>query len=305
MLWPADIKWPAELGQVYPKSLPPLRADRDTVVVGAASQPLEKPVNISARVETDNGPADLQWTATPQSMGDSHAFLAQVVEMARGDDGISLPTLGTPGLTETARLLESEVDGLTELAERSIATGDVQAATVAAQAVLNRDPENVKAQTVQRLVERRRTEARPVSDSLTPVPARGGGPEEEESEDLNLVRTAQVTVPPPVDVEVVPPAEGFPEDGSLTDQFADEGALLDEVQEQRRVFQQLMRREIENVVIDARRRMSDDPDAAIQDLKLAMQNVERSPELSADVRAAHRQAANRAARSAATSDHQR
>jgi tetratricopeptide (TPR) repeat protein len=281
VLWPAAVKWPAELGEVYPKSLPPLRTDRDTIVVGATSKPLEKPIAVTVRVGSDVEPIDLKWTAGPQSTGDSHAFLAQLVEMARSDGGISLPTLGTAGLTETGRLLESEVDGLTELAERAIATGDVKAATVAAQAVLQRDPKNVKAQTVERLVKRRRTEARPAAELVAQI-----APGEDEAladEDLNLVRTAQQPLPPQVEAE--PPAdEGFPAPGSLTDRFAGEGELLDEVQEQRRVLQQLLRREIENVVIDARRRMSADPDAASQDLKLAMQNVERAPELSADVR---------------------
>ena len=46
VLWPAEVTWPAELGDVYPKTLPPLRTDRDTVVVGAASGALEKPIEI-------------------------------------------------------------------------------------------------------------------------------------------------------------------------------------------------------------------------------------------------------------------
>ncbi|HEY3391839.1 MAG TPA: hypothetical protein VGK58_03980 [Lacipirellulaceae bacterium] len=284
VLWPIEVNWPAELGEVYPKTLPPLRTDRDTVVVGAASQPLEGSIAITARAALNESSIELQWLATPQSMADSHAFLAQVVELARGEDGITLPTLGTAGLNETARLLESEIDGLTELAERSIATGDVEGATLAAQAVLKRDPENVKAATVQRLIERRRTEARPVAEFAAPVPARGGGPQDDSDEDLNLVRTAQVQLPPQGEAQT-PLDEGYPAAGSLTDRFAEEGGLLDEVQEQRRVFQQLMRREIENVVIDARRLMSNDPNTAIQDLKLAMQNVERAPELNADVRA--------------------
>ena len=47
----------------------------------------------------------------------------------------------------------------------------------------------------------------------------------------------------------------------------------------------MLRREVENAVIDARRFMSDDPETAMQNLKLMLQNVERAPELSPDVRA--------------------
>jgi hypothetical protein len=71
----------------------------------------------------------------------------------------------------------------------------------------------------------------------------------------------------------------------LIDRFAGEGELLDEVEERRRVLGQMLRREIENTIADARDTMADDPEAAIQELKLAMQNVERAPELNPDVRA--------------------
>jgi hypothetical protein len=40
VLWPNEVTWPAELGDVYPKSVPPLRTDRDTIVVGEAKQPV-------------------------------------------------------------------------------------------------------------------------------------------------------------------------------------------------------------------------------------------------------------------------
>ena len=98
MIWPGEIDWPAELGDVYPKTLPPLRTDRDTVVVGAATAPLDKPIAIRVRANGPSGPLDLAWTAKPQAEGDGQAFLAQVVELARGDGGITLPTVGSAGL---------------------------------------------------------------------------------------------------------------------------------------------------------------------------------------------------------------
>ena len=60
---------------------------------------------------------------------------------------------------------------------------------------------------------------------------------------------------------------------------------MDEVQQQRRVFGQMLRRQVENTVIDARKTMSDDPETAMQNLKLALDNVQRAPELTPDVRA--------------------
>ena len=100
-------------------------------------------------------------------------------------------------------------------------------------------------------------------------------------DDLNLVRPAAAANGRRVAFRPLQ----FPQPGSFTDQFAGEGELLDEVEQQRRVFGQMLRREIENTVIDARRQMSSDPDATMQELKLALQNVERAPELNPDMRA--------------------
>ena len=58
------------------------------------------------------------------------------------------------------------------------------------------------------------------------------------------------------------PALTFPPDGALVDQFDENGALLDQVEQQKRVFAQMLRREVENTVIDARRAMTDDPGVA-------------------------------------------
>jgi len=150
VLWPSQVTWPEALGEVYPKTLPPLRTDRDTVVVGATSNPLDKPIEIQISVSSDAGVSELKCSAAPHAAGESHAFLAQVVEMAKANGGAMLTTVGSAGLAETGRVIEANVDGLTDLAERAIATGDVQTAQVAAQAVLTRDPGNVKAKTVQR-----------------------------------------------------------------------------------------------------------------------------------------------------------
>jgi hypothetical protein len=170
VLWPTNVAWPVELGQVYPKTINPLRSDRDTVAVGVASAPLEKPVAIKAQFIANGKPLEMQWTALPRAGKDSHAYLPQVVQLAKADDGLTLPSVGTAGLAETGRLAEAGVDGLTDLAERAVATGDIHAAQVASQAVMARDPGNIKAKTVQRLVEKQRTAASPVAQ-VTAAPA--------------------------------------------------------------------------------------------------------------------------------------
>src|SRR4051794_39085739 len=102
--WPTSANWPADLDQVYPKSLPALRSDRETVVIGASSKPLTNAVEITAEVSVDGKPIELRWSATPQNRGDAYAYLPQLVDMARRDGGLTLTTLGTRGLEESGRL---------------------------------------------------------------------------------------------------------------------------------------------------------------------------------------------------------
>ena len=169
VFWPTNAAWPSELGQVYPKAMTPLRTDRDTVAIGAAAEPLNKSLEIKAQFVADGKPVDLHWTAAPKNTGETYAYLPQVVQLAKADEGITLPSVGSAGLAETGRIAEAGVDSLTDLAERAVATGDVQAAQVAAQAVLARDPGNIKAKTVQRVVEKQRTEAKPVAQVTAPA----------------------------------------------------------------------------------------------------------------------------------------
>jgi hypothetical protein len=277
VVWPSEVKLPAELGEVLPRKMPPLRTDRDTIVFGATDKPLGASVAIEMTAQVADKTANLTWTASPAESNENYMYLAQVVEAARADDGLTTPAIGLAGLAETGRVLDNGLEEMNELAKRAIATGDLAAANSMSQAVLRRDPGNTEAKTVQRVAQRQAVPAAAAAAAAA-APADSG--------DLNLVRTAQAPVPPQgAAVPASAPTEmAFPQDGALVDQFDESGALLDQVEEQRRVFSQLLRREVENSVIDARRMMADDPEAAGQQLKLTLQNVERAPELNPDMR---------------------
>jgi von Willebrand factor type A domain len=285
VFWPVSATLPAELGTVLPKQIPPLRTDRDTLVFGQTDKKLAAPVTLKVAAEVAGKPIELAWSAAPAESSDNYAYLSQVVDSARADDGLTTPAIGLAGLAETGRVLDNGLEEMNELAKRAVATGDLAGASSMSQAVLQRDPGNIQAKAVQRVVERR---AAPAATDATPA----------NTGDLSLIRTAQLPTPPqgaPAEgtmaAPVTPlpaaaaPAQAFPQEGALVDQFDQNGALLDEVEQQRQVFSQLLRREVENAIIDARRTMANDPAAAGQQLKLTLQNVERAPELTPDMRA--------------------
>ena len=203
VFWPEKLQLPAELGDVLPKSLPPLRTDRDTVVFGSADKKLAAPVAIELTGQIAGKPADLKWQATPAKSDDSYAYLSQLVDDAQADGGLTTSAIGLAGLAETGRMLEGGLEQMNQLAQRAVMTGDLAAAKSMSQAVLRRDPGNIPARTVQQVVARK---------SATDTDKAAGA-----SDELNLVRPAQAPVP----FEATPLP--YPSEGALVDRFDQEG----------------------------------------------------------------------------------
>ncbi len=152
VMWPEKAQLPDQMGQVYPSTFPPLRSDRDTVVVGRTSAKLADGLAIHLSGSAAGQPVEQSWTVSAQPSTDDDAYLASLVDAASRNGGLTLPTVGTAGLAEAARLMGARADQLTMLAERAVASGDRVAAGRIAQAVLRTDPGNVQARTVQNVV---------------------------------------------------------------------------------------------------------------------------------------------------------
>jgi len=247
VLWPVRADLDVALGQTYPAALPPIRADRDTILVGVSPVELPDAVSINLVAEGHYGQTPLAWTVRSEDSQEDNSYLTKIIELAQNDEGLSLPTVGSEGLAETARLVGAHVDQLTDLAERAATSGDQQTAGRIAQAVLRVDPGNVRAQTVQHVAD------------------------EQASSEENIL--------------LVPPNTGIVEDVNLLEEVADSSTLLDKVEQERRVIAEMLSKEVENGVIDARTTMSSDPRKAIQDLKLSLESIRRAPDLDAAKRA--------------------
>ncbi len=282
VMWPEQVQFATELGKTYPATMIPLRSDRDSIVLGVTNDQLPASVSINIHTGGAAGSTELAWVAQPEASLDDHAFLVEILAAAKADDGLSLPTIGSFGLLETARLVGARMDQLTRLAERAVATGDHEAAQRIAQAVLEADPGNAQARTVQFAVEH----AGPadqlggaiVVDPPTPAAAPTVAPVEG---DISLVQQpAEQVVPGTVVFEPAPTLGS-----GLLDQVVGGGEFLDQVEQERRVFVDMLRKEIQNTLIDARAQMTTNPQVAIQDMKLALESVQRVADLDAGKRA--------------------
>jgi hypothetical protein len=245
VFWPTSVTWPAGMTEIFPKNAPPLRNDRDSVVVGTfkGEAALEGKMTVAAA----GGPQVVTWTAKPGPSTDDNAYLTQLVEMARKDGGVSLPLVDSTSLALVARLLTATADEYAKLAVQAVRVGNTTAAVRLADEALRRDPANVDAQAAKRAATK--TEG-------TAKPAVAGG-----NADVNLVGSA--------------PAGGA---------VAADGAMAASVDRDRRLIAQVIQAEVQAAVNQARSLMATDPAAAIQNLKIKREELRQVRDMSADIR---------------------
>ena len=101
--YPVHTHWSKNVAEAYPVALPPLRADRDSIVVGRLAS--RTPIRLAAQLESPLGQRSFKLTAQPQPSSSEFAFLSLFLEIVRQDNGLRMPTAGSDGLREVARLL--------------------------------------------------------------------------------------------------------------------------------------------------------------------------------------------------------
>ncbi|MBX9791917.1 MAG: hypothetical protein K2Y37_23590 [Pirellulales bacterium] len=248
VIWPTDVALPAALGNVVTQPLPPLRADRETILVGQGR--ISEPVEIKVAAEAAGKPIELAWHVEPVEPTNDNAFLARVVDMAKSDQGATLPTLGLAGLNELHRLVDLAADDLTRLGRQALATGNLDQAERLAQRSRELAPQNADADALGGAVNKLRTE------EITPAQAAAPG------DDLKLVR----------------PRAAAPAGRNDGDALADESRM-------RRVRAELLEKQVSVAINDARATMSRDAVAAIEKLKTLKEHVRAAVDVDPEIRA--------------------
>jgi tetratricopeptide (TPR) repeat protein len=170
-----------------PTRLPPLRRDRDSVVlveaaVGGAR--LEMALVPSQAEPMADGAANVPVSPfsteiPPSTPRADNAYLEELVRNAAPTGGVFLPTLGREGLDIARTLIRGEAGALAELSERAESAGAHGSALRLATAALRRDPDNVEASVVRSVAAKQletpfSDEAAGTAESLpAPLPTRG------------------------------------------------------------------------------------------------------------------------------------
>ncbi len=110
VLWPQQVKFPAAIVEHYPIAFPPLRTDRDTIVIGKLES--HAPQQLTMTAEVNGKSIELAWDLVAERSNQDFAFLPKLVDQARDNGGLTLPTVGSAGLREVARLIIADSQDL-------------------------------------------------------------------------------------------------------------------------------------------------------------------------------------------------
>jgi hypothetical protein len=124
--WPSDVQIDPALGEIYPKKLPPLRFDRETIFVGNSQQAPSG--TVGATFDVAGVATPMQWTVTGKPGDPDNAYLDEVVTLAARDGGVSLPLVGTAGLHELRTMVNVQAQSMARLGQQAVATGNAEQA---------------------------------------------------------------------------------------------------------------------------------------------------------------------------------
>jgi von Willebrand factor type A domain len=259
VVWPAALSVSKSLAEVYPKNTPPLRSDRDTILLGKLGGP--GPVEVKLDGEAAAQPVSFTWTAEPQKSNVDNAYLAQLVDAGRSDGGYRLPTVGSEGLWEARRLNNLSAQILARQSSGAMAVGNAKDARKLVDAALDRDPTNTRAQLVKQQLDGKSTRSSKPADQLAQA-------EPPDPNSLKLVPPGAEAVPPAPQPEGPPPSD-----------FLQQSDAILKVQ-----IGQIVA-DVNHRLEQARDAMSVSPAGVKQDLQLLRESVIRAPELPAEIRA--------------------
>jgi len=252
VFWPREVNWPKSFATAYPVKTPPLRMDRDTVVIGRGKPAGQEAVSMTA--DLDGKIVNLKWILPTVRMDEANNYLVSLEKWAATDGGTTLPTVGSDGLLESRRVLSSNAADLIRLGQNSLSMQNYGAAERMAQRALAIDPENAEAQTLAAAARKAQTQAPQLA--APPLPAATAG------------------------------ANGAGADSDLLAQIPrGQGDQIDLVQQRIGLNTKILQADVKEMLKKARKQMGTDPVAAEDELRLMLDSVRANQDVLADAKA--------------------
>jgi len=284
VFYSTELQTEPALEQLLPQQLPPLRSDRETILLGKGPVPATIRVTVGGDVRSEA--RSLEWTAARQPEQPGNVFLAALWARAHQDDGLSVPVAGATMLNAAREAHVRQIQNLETLAEQALNLHQVKEAENIAVNLQQLDPANRQAKRV--LQQARAGASAPVRNAIgngTPK-ARQIALNQAPADDADDAQPAPPPLPP------VPPA---PANGAdAVDDFVEQPPRLpadaaDDLLQRREALVQVrteqMRLEVSNAIEAIRRMAEQDPDIALDDLKRQRNAVVTATDIDPEVRA--------------------
>ena len=193
--WVTNIDIQSDIPDVklrsLPAMIPPLRSDRDAVILieGIADATGVTQITLSTN-SIDEEAAEVVVIVPEETASEENAYLSELARNAAATDGLFLPTLGRVGLERARQAIHSEAAALAALAIQAQASGETTQALQLAEASLRRDPDNVEARLLRSVAQKKETTEREETDPMT-TKANDPSPDIDEVASMRKVRSEQ------------------------------------------------------------------------------------------------------------------
>ena len=301
VFWPTKSNWPTGVASYLPSQLPPLRLDRDSIVIGSL-----KDDAVAGSLQLDGivggKSSSMRWELKSEPSNPDFAFLSQVIAKSTPNAGLMMPTAGSAALQELGAVLASSSDQLVKDARFALNSGDNAAAINIAKEAIKRSPNNLAAQAVLAAAEESKKPAKPVKmESASPKivkfisfqvpedpfadPPKGDATP---ALDNDMPAPAPSTTNPFSDdsragLELPTVPSTFSQGSDPFGELSAANELLAEDEGIRRVIAQQLEAQVKSELMQARK--SNDPTSAKTALKGLQDQIRRSSELDAAGRA--------------------
>jgi tetratricopeptide (TPR) repeat protein len=286
VIWVEQATLPQGLSHYLPQDFPPLRLDRDTVVVGSSSQPGEAGrVVIEGRVAGEA--VELTWQVEPEDNHPDMAFLEGVISLASRDGGLTLPALGSEGLRAMSHMLADTSQELVRSGRFALKAGQVESAIRIAEQALKNDPNNAEAESLLNAAKKVRQEQQDDSVPAGKFMQTGADPFADDPASDASEQGAD-----PAATDSAPAANPFAQDpqrdrlggGSILDETFNAGDLLAEEQARRESAQQALEQDVRQSLRSAQEQARRDPTGVKNSLKLLLEELDNMVEIDPGLR---------------------
>jgi hypothetical protein len=282
--YPDSYAFPEEW-EVYPKTLQPIRSDRETILVGRTNAEKLSSFTLKLKGATPGNEMDLAWNFVPNQepgAASSNNFLVAVVELAAKDNGLTMPIVGWDSLATIRDGFVVNITDQINRADAAIKTGNRNQAMTLLNNVLRLDPKNTIAERLYKIAEKSE-EGKPLTieentDNETTIGSQKNSFRKTRFEEQTSMTTKGGITDGNADTNTNLNINTNASEISRTPQ------LVDAVTQEQNIVSQKVINEVRQTINDAALRMNDDPEGALQNLKLTASMVRDNTSLNPDER---------------------